>query len=132
MRLHVYSIFTSDLMKTATARADDARISLKHSMVICDQLRGKKLDKAKSFLENLLFKTISLDGKYHPTASKKILEILKAAEANAKVKGLNPDKIFIKQIKGDKSRNFMRPRSRWRLRGRKAKATNILVLLEER
>lgn len=119
-------------MKTATARAEDARISLKHSVVICNELRGKKLEKAKSFLENLIDRKINLAGKYHPTAAKKILEILKNAEANAKVKGLDSEKIFIKQIKADKSRGFVKPKSRWRQRGRRAKASNISVIVEER
>lgn len=119
-------------MKTATARIEDARISFKHSITICKSLRKKRVEKAKNFLENLIDRKINLDGKYHPNAAKKILQILKEAEANAKVKGLDPEKIFIKTVKADKGPKFIRPKSRWRLRGRKAKSTNITIIVEER
>ena len=119
-------------MKTATARIEDARISLKHSMAICKKLRKRKVEKAKVFLENLIDGKINLEGKYHPNAAKKILQMLKEAEANARVKGLDPEKIFIKSIKADKGPKFVRPKSRFRLRGREAKSTNITIVVEER
>lgn len=120
------------VMKTATVRIEDARISLKHSIVICKELRNKKVEKAKAFLENLINKKINLNGKYYTNAAKKILQALKEVEANAKVKGLNSEKIFIKQMKADKGPVFIRPKSRWRFRGRKAKSTHVTIVVEER
>ncbi|MEM5882919.1 MAG: uL22 family ribosomal protein [Candidatus Aenigmatarchaeota archaeon] len=119
-------------MKTASAILEDARISLKHSTIICKEIKNKKVDKAKKFLEMLIDKKISLDGKYYTKAAKQILEILKSAEANAKVKNLNPEKLFVKIAKADKGRVFIRPKSRWRFRGRKAKVTRIEIILGER
>lgn len=58
-----------------------------------------------------------------------MLELIKSAEANAKVKNLDADKLFIKTAKADKSEKFIRPKSRWRFRGREAKSTNIKIVL---
>lgn len=119
-------------MKTASALLEDARISLKHSVIICKEIKNKKIEKAKKFLEMLIDRKISLNGKYYTNAAKKILEILKTAEANAKVKNLNSERLFVKIAKADKGRVFIRPKSRWRFRGRRAKVTRIEIKLEER
>jgi ribosomal protein L22 len=119
-------------MKTASAKMERARISLKHSLAIIGELKGKKLEAAKRFLEDLLDKKISLGKKYHPTAAKQILEILESAEANAKQKEMNSEKLFIRKIKADKGFTFMRPRTRIHLRGRKVKSTTLFVELGER
>jgi large subunit ribosomal protein L22 len=119
-------------MKTASASVKNARISLKHSVAICKELRGKKLESAKNFLKGLLEKKISLGGKYYTNAAKQILEVLESAEANAKQKGLAEEKLFIRKIKADKGFVFTRPRSRWHLRGTKVKSTTVIVELGER
>ncbi len=119
-------------MKTVSVRVEDARISFKSSLIICQELKGKKVEKAKKLLENLINKKISLRKRYYTNTAKKILELLDNVESNARFKGLNPEKLFIKNIKVDKGSKFIRPKSRWRFRGRKAKATNIKVVIEER
>jgi large subunit ribosomal protein L22 len=119
-------------MKTASASIKDARVSLKHSVAICKELRGKKLESAKNFLNNLINKKVSLDRKYHTNAAKQILEVLESAETNASREGLAVEKLFIRKIKADQGAAFVKPKSRWHLRGRKAKATNITVELGER
>jgi ribosomal protein L22 len=118
--------------KTASARVEGARISLKHSKIICSRLRKSRVDKAKALLEGLIAKRASLDGKYYTSASKKMLEILGSAEANATAKGLDAGKLFIKVVKADKGRTFMRPRSRSKLRRQQAKSSNVEIILEER
>ncbi len=35
-------------MKTASTRINDARVSFKHSIIICKEIRGKKVDKVPS------------------------------------------------------------------------------------
>ncbi|MEM5870062.1 MAG: uL22 family ribosomal protein [Candidatus Aenigmatarchaeota archaeon] len=119
-------------MKTAISKLPNARISLKHSLVLCKKLKGKKLNKAKTFLENLVAGKVSINGKYYTKAVKTFLELLKNVEANAKQKGLNADKLFIKNIKADKGVSFYRPRSLWHLRGQRAKSVNLTVEVEER
>lgn len=119
-------------MTTVSAKFKDMRISFKHSMVICDVLRGMRLEKAKTLLTNLIHKKQSLSGKYYTNATKIFLEILENVEANAKSKNVSTGKLFIKKIKADEGYAFRRPRSRWRLRGRRVKSTNITIEVEER
>ena len=116
-------------MKTASARIDNARISLKHSIVLCKEIRGKKVEKAKRILQNLIDEKVSLKRKYYTKASKKILELVKSAEANAKAKNMDVEKLLIKKAKADKGEKFIRPKTRWRFRGRKAKSTNITIVV---
>lgn len=120
------------MVRTATAKFEGARISLKHSVIVCKELKNKKLDRGKRFLEDLINKKVSLDGKYYTNTAKKILEILKNAEVNARFKGFDLEKTFIKSIKADKGFTFIRPKSRWRFRGRKQKSTSIEIIIEER
>lgn len=119
-------------MKTASAKLVGARISLKHAVVVCKVLKGKKLSKAKELLQNLLDKKESIGGKYYTKTCKTILQLLSSAESNARQKDLVLEKTFIKKIKADKGRVFIRPKSRAKFRGRKAKVTNIEIMLEER
>jgi len=116
-------------MKSASASISNARISFKHSIILCKEIKGKKLEKAKTFLQNLVDEKESLDKKYYTNASKKILEVIKNAEQNAKVKNIDVEKLFIKIAKADKGEKFVRPKTRWGLRGRNAKSTNIKIVL---
>lgn len=115
-----------------SAKLEDARISLKHSVAICKELKGKNLSKAKKFLEDLINRKISLEGSYYTNAAKRILELLSSAEANARFKGLAAEKLFVKAAKADKGFSFVKPKSRWRFRGRRAKAATVAITLEER
>jgi len=119
-------------MKTVTASIRDAEVSLKQSLIICDKLRGKRLEPGKRFLESLVDRKANLEGKFYPTTAKKFLDLLKAVEANAKVKNLTGEKLFIKKIKADKGYRYMRPKSRWRFRGRRVKSSTIQIEVEER
>jgi len=111
---------------------EGARISLKDSKILCNKLRKSRVEKAKALLGDLVAKKTSLEGKYYTSASKKILEVLGSAEANAAAKGLDTDKLFIAVIKVDRGQTFMRPRSRTKLRRQQAKSANVEIVLEER
>jgi large subunit ribosomal protein L22 len=119
-------------MKIARAKFDDARVSFKQSMIICKEIKGKKLERAKKILQDLIEQKTSLDGKYYTSTVEKFLEIVKNAEANAKQKGLNIEKTFIKTARADAGKTFTRPKSRFKFRGRKAKSSSILIEVEER
>lgn len=116
----------------AVARAVDARISTKHSMAICKELRGKRLENAKALLEDMSMGKRNIAGKYYTKASTLLLEILNSAGANAMQLGMDAEKLVIAVAKPNKGRIFMRPRTRAKLRGRAAKSTNIEIILEER
>jgi large subunit ribosomal protein L22 len=115
----------------ATAKTT-ARVSLKHCIILCKAIRGKRVINAKKLLQNLIDKKESIDGKYYTKASKHLLELLESAEANAKQKGINEEKIFVKVAKADKGYTFILPKSRAKFRGRKAKVTNLEIVVSER
>lgn len=119
-------------MKTATAKENDARVSFKNSMILCKIIKGKKVSKAKRLLEDLIESKRSLRGKYYTKTSKKFLEILKTTEANAKRKNLEVEKLWIRNSTANRGRAFILPKSRYGMRGRKAKSTNIEITVEER
>lgn len=83
-------------------------------------------------LQDLIDQKRKLDGKYYPTTAKKILELLENAEANAKQKNLNSDRLYVKTVKPDQGEAFSRPRSKFRLRGQKVKSTTLSIEIEER
>lgn len=117
---------------TASARAEDARVSTKNSIILMKEIRGKKVEKAKALLEGLVSEKRSLRKKHYTNAAKKILEVLEGAEANAKAKALNEARLFIVTTKADKGRTFARPRSRMGRRGEVAKMTNLEIVVGER
>lgn len=110
----------------------DARISFKKSQVLAHLIKGKKFSKARSRLQDLADQKHSIEGKYYPKTAKKFLEMFQTLEANAKVKKLNIEKLWIKKAKAEKGVVFQRPRSRFRLRARKAKSATVEIVVEER
>ena len=119
-------------MKTATAKETGAPVSFKHSQIICKEIKGRKVDKAKRILEEVLKEKKSLDGKYYTKTVEKFLDIIKSAEANAKQKNLAVEKLFIKNVTADKGEATYRAKTRWNLRGRRQKSSNIEIVVEER
>jgi|FaiFalDrversion3_1042247.scaffolds.fasta_scaffold04299_3 large subunit ribosomal protein L22 len=119
-------------MGIATAKLTGARISTLKTVLLLNKIRNKSLSYAKNFLKNLIEGKTSINGKYYTKTAKVLLSFLESAEANAKQKNLNLEKLFIKTITANKGEKIIRPRSRWRLRGRKAKSTNLHLVLEER
>lgn len=121
------------VQKTINATSVAERISFKQSMDVADAIRKKNLAKAKNFLEEVLDEKKTIDGKkIFPKATKAFLVLLKSAEANAKQKNMNTEKLFVKIAKADKGFKYVRPKSLAKYRGREAKVTSISVVLEEK
>jgi ribosomal protein L22 len=118
-------------MKTSTAKSI-GRVSFKESMILCDAISRKKVSSAKSLLSGMLDGSRNLEGKFYPKTAEKVLEVLKAAEANAKQKNFDAEKLFVKVAKADKSFKYVRPKSRFKFRGREAKIANLEIVVEER
>jgi ribosomal protein L22 len=119
-------------MKIATAKETTAPISFKHSRVVLREIKGKKVDKVKRILEDILKGKKNIDGKYYTKTVEKILDIVKSAEANAKQKNLAVDRLFIKNATADKGEANYRAKTRWNLRGRRQKSSNIEIVVEEK
>ena len=95
----------------ALVKGNGLNISTKMSIMICEEIRGKKVQHAKKILEDaismkkpiafrrfhkhLSHKTGMGPARYPVSASKQILNLLRTLESNAENKGLNKDKLKI-------------------------------------
>ena len=70
---------------TASARVEDARVSLKSSGILCKEIRGKKVERVKAMLEGLVAEKHSLRGKYYTKTAKKFLEVVKREYSRVEV-----------------------------------------------
>ena len=119
-------------MKTALAKVTNAVISLKTSRELLREIKGKKVDKAKKFLEGLVSRKRDVDGQYHTKTARKLLDMVKSAEANAKNKTMNVERLFIKNARADKAERRVLAKSRTPHRGRIGKSASIEIVVEER
>lgn len=119
-------------MKTAIAKGTNAVVSLKTSRLLLREIKGKKVDKVKKFLEGLTKEKRDVDGQYHTKTAKKLLEIVKSAEANAKNKTMNVEKLFVRNARADKAERRILAKSRTPHRGRVGKSASIEIVVEER
>ncbi|MBU5537639.1 MAG: uL22 family ribosomal protein [Candidatus Aenigmatarchaeota archaeon] len=119
-------------MKTALAKETNATVSLKTSELLLKLIKGKKIDRAKKILEDLINRKRNLNGQYHTKTAQKLLEIVKSAEANAKNKGMNVEKLFVRNARADKAEKRIFAKSRFPHRGRIGKSANIEIVVEER
>ena len=120
-------------------------ISFKQSVEICSFIRNKSVNDAKKILNGVLtkksiipFKRFNSDmghkskigpGRYPIKASGEIVKLLESIEANAQFKGLNTSDLMIINISVNKAQKT------WhygRKRRRKAKRTNIELVVEEK
>ena len=109
-----YSITELDPEKTAKVAGRELRISPKHAREICNTIKGMKLDKAKTFLEQVIAKKTPVPyrryrlktphrhgmqkastGRYPVKAARNILKLLEGAEANAEFKGLDVENLRV-------------------------------------
>ena len=131
----------------AKAYAHELNISRRHAVEICSAIRGMSLEKAKTFLENVIQKKQFVEfkrhkkqiphrkggkpGRYSVKAAKAILKLLENAENNAEELGMD-DNLVVKHIAAHKGRTYKRiaPKGRWRPSN--METTNIEVILTER
>jgi large subunit ribosomal protein L22 len=112
-----YAFNEDDKAKTAKAVGKSLKISPKHAVELCRELRGKKLESAKVYLEEVIqmekavpFKRHNKkvghrkgltgwpSGRYPVKAAAQILKVLENAEANAEYKGLDAENLKIIHI----------------------------------
>jgi large subunit ribosomal protein L22 len=127
--MHKYA-FNPDPKTSVKVYGRSLNVSHKSSQIVCRKITGMNLEKAKAFLSNLVSQKHSLEGKYYTNTSKDILSLLKSAESNAEVKGLDTSRLLI-HASSHKGFRFMRPR-RLKMRGLQKKITNVQIVLMER
>jgi len=119
-------------------------ISTKFAIEICDQIRNKKVSRAKTILQeaielkkaiplkkfnkDIAHKTKIGPGKFAPKACTEILSLVESAEANAQFKGLNTSNLVIIAAIANKAAK------QWhygRKRRRKMKRTHLDIIVAE-
>ena len=141
-----------DEAKTARAMAKSLKISPKHSVEICNAIRGMEVSKAKTYLEDVMEMKKSVpfkrhnkgvghrkgqegwaSGRYPVKAAEQILKVLENAEANAEYKGMDTEKLFIEHISSHKGiiiRGYI-PRAFGRMTPFNTPTTHIQIVLQE-
>jgi large subunit ribosomal protein L22 len=128
----------------AKACGKDLGISTKMAIEICNSLRYKKLDRAKSILKDAIdkkkaipFKRFHRDlghkpgmaaGRYPVNACKEILRLLESTEANAVFKGLSAASLKVTHVCAKKASE---PWHYGRHKRRKMKRTHVEIVLTE-
>ncbi|MBN2094563.1 MAG: hypothetical protein JW727_00800 [Candidatus Aenigmarchaeota archaeon] len=116
---------------TAKACNYNARVSFKNSKFVCRAIKGMDVQKAKKFLEEVLEKKRSINGKYYSSIASEILMLIKSAEKNAEFKNLDLNNIFVAHIASAKGTTMRRRRHKNKI-GSKLKAAHLEVILRER
>lgn len=138
--------------KTARAMAKSLKISPKHCVEICNALRGMEVEKAITYLNDVIDMKKSVpfkrhnkkvghrkgqegwpSGRYPVKAATQVLRVLENAVANAEYKGLDTDKLFIEHISSHKGlviRGVI-PRAFGRVTPFNTPTTHIQIVLQE-
>lgn len=136
-----------DEKTTAKACTRGARISWKDAREIGRFISGKKLSFAKAYLADVVEKKKPIPfgrfnwnlahrsgmgpAAYPFNATKKMIELLESAEKNAEYKGLDVEKLFVRNVWATKGALYQTSK-RADLRGMKLKNTNVSIVVEER
>jgi large subunit ribosomal protein L22 len=113
--------------KSAKAYGRSLNISQKNAINVCRAISGTHIAKGKRLLEDMIDGKRSLKGKYYTSTAGRILDVVKAAEANAEFKGLDTSRLVI-FASAHKGFTFIRPR-RTKLKRTQRKIANIQVVL---
>lgn len=148
-----YSFKSESEEKISKAIARSLQVSPKWSFEVAREIRGLKLEKAKTLLEEIIEMkrplpikrynkgvahrrglTKAFAGRYPVKACSFALKALNSAEANAEYKGLDVDRLYIKHAqakRGQVMRRF-RPRAFGRASAHNTPTTHLEIVLEER
>jgi len=140
-----------DPENTARAIGLELRISPKHSLEICNAIRGMKLEDAKKYLEEVVelkaavpFKRYKKyvshrrgkgfgPGRFPQRAAKEVLRLLESVEHNAEYGGLDTENVRIKHITAYRGRVYQgrKPRAHGRATDWNTDTVNIEIIVEE-
>lgn len=146
-----YSVTFEDELKIAKAFGKNLRISPKHAVEICRELKEKRLPMAKRYLQEVIEKKRAVPfkrhrrkmghkkldkwdtGRYPVKASKRIFDLLGEVESNAEYKGLDTEKLKIIHISAYRGITIpgMIPRAYGRATPSNQYTTNIEIAVEE-
>ena len=136
----------------ARALGKEMRVSPKHAMEVCRAIRGMKRTVAKAYLQDVVKKKKAVPykrhkkkiahrggmtsgdaGQYPVKAANAILEVLANAEANAKYKGMDEEKLRIVHVSAQKGITIpgFLPRAFARATPFSKPTSNIEIILKE-
>ena len=137
-----YAYDIGEEKEVAKAYGRSLPISVKTGAEICSKLRGKKVKKAKDFLEKVIAMKVPVEmsrfnkdrghkpgkgpARYPVKATGEILNVLKSAESNASDKGLDANDLIITHISVHKA---SRPYRYGRKRRRKMKRSHVQIVV---
>ncbi len=147
-----YAYKPAEEMSAAKATGYEMPISFKHAVEICRAIKGKKVQEAKKYLEEVValkrvvpfrrhkkkvaHKNIEgwYAGRYPQKAASYILKVLENLEANAEYKGLDVEKLVIVYAQAQKGRVIRRyiPRAFGRATPRYQYLTTVQMIAEVR
>jgi len=134
---------------TARAYAKELNISPKHAVEVCRAIRGKPLEKAKEYLQDVVdgkkavpfrrytsqvcHKRGAGPARYPKKACQKILKLLEDVSANAIYQGFNPENMKIIHIASYMGRTYQAyfPRARGSSSPKQRQTSNIEVVVKE-
>ena len=135
--------------KTAKAYGYELHCSRKDSMNLAHAIRGKKVEDAKKYLQDIIDMKRPLPAVFHngkrahqkgigpgsfpQKAAKYMLKTLENAENNAEYKGFDPNNMKISSIStyGGRIIKGIMPRAHGRATDKNRKTTNIEIIIEE-
>lgn len=146
-----YSREIEDESTIVKAMGTDLNISVKHAIVICDKLKGMKVEDAISLLEAVVsleksipFKRFNKGvghrknseefkiGKYPQKSAGEFLKILRNIVGNAEFKGLDTENLKIIHAAAQKGRSIKKkiaPKGRWKRWT--TQLVNVQIIAEE-
>lgn len=134
--------------KTSKSIGKELHISKKHAHEISSAIKGMKLEKARTFLENVSelkqavpYKRFLRNvphrkglcaGRYPQKAAKEFLKVLQNAENNAKYKGIDSENMRITHIATKKGHTFRGrfPRAQGRATPKNHETVSVEMILE--
>jgi len=146
------SVYGLDVDRTAIATGRNLRISPKHAREICRELKGKYLETAQEYLEQVISLKKSIPfrrhkkkmphrsdlknwpaGRYPQKAAKEILRVLENAEQNSSFKGLEVSRLRITHMAAQRGRKIkgFTPRAHGRSSPSYQTLTHVEVVVTE-
>ena len=146
------SVFGLDADRTAVATGRNMRISPKHAREICHEIKGKYLETAQEFLEQVIEKKKSVPfrrykkkvphrsdlkkwtaGRYPQKAAREILRVLENVEQNSSFKGLEVSRLRITHMAAQRGRKIrgITPRAQGRSSPSNQTLTHVEVVVTE-
>lgn len=137
---------------TAKAMAYELHISPKHALEVCRAIKGKKVEVAESYLEDVLDMKVAVPfrrykkkvahrrglknwyaGRYPMKATDEILKLLRNAKGNAEYKGLDLDALRVLHVATKEGRTIrgIMPRAFGRATPKNTETVTVEIILRE-